>query len=68
MTAEAPSLRPEELPAVTQPPFLKALFKVASFSSVVSRGNSSVSKPSTGTICSLNLPSAMAFFARSWLL
>ena len=40
--AAAPSLMPEELPAVTVPSFIKAGFNVASFSSDVCRGCSSV--------------------------
>ena len=69
---------PEALPAVTVPPSrLKAGFSLASFSMVVpGLTYSSVSKTmgspffwgmTTGTISSLNLPSAMAAAARVWL-
>ena len=75
--AAAPSLIPEALPAVTMPSFLKAGFRRARVSTVVpGRGPSSVSTitepflplTSTGTISSLNLPSAMAFSHFCWLL
>jgi len=67
---------PEALPAVTKPFSLNAGFIFASVSTVVSaRTCSSVSNTvtpprvliSTGTICSLNRPAAMAADARRWL-
>ncbi|MNX33560.1 hypothetical protein D3C86_637870 [compost metagenome] len=67
---------PEALPAVTRPSFLKAGFIFDSVSTVVSaRTCSSVSNSttplrvftSTGTICSLKRPAAMAAAARCWL-
>jgi len=65
-TAAAASLRPQELPAVTDPPFLNTGFKLASFSSVEALGPSSVSKItvpfrvliSIGRISSLKTPEA----------
>ena len=59
--AAAPSLMPLALPGVTMPSFLKAGRSLASWSGVLARGNSSVSKTRssrrsrtvTGTICSL---------------
>ena len=75
-TAAAASLTPEALPAVTVPSFLKAGRIFARSSRVdVGRMCSSVSmitEPlrlliSTGTICSLKRPSAMAAAARRWL-
>ena len=42
--AAAPSFIPEEFPAVTVPSFIKAGFNCASFSMVVLRGCSSISK------------------------
>jgi len=76
-TAAAPSLIPEALAAVTVPSFLKAGFRPASFSAVVSpRGCSSVSKRigspffagiSTATISSLNFPAFIAAAVLFWL-
>ncbi len=76
-TAEAPSLMPGALPAVTVPPSLKAGRSFASVSIVVSRrGHSSASKVTvapflpgmtTGTISSLNLPASIAAIALRWL-
>ena len=71
--ADAPSLTPDALPAVTVPPFLKAGFMAASFSMEMSlRGCSSVSmmigpflvSMVTGTISSLKVPFCMAEMAR----
>ncbi|MNI33975.1 hypothetical protein D3C73_879470 [compost metagenome] len=67
-TAAAPSFRPDALPAVTVPSFLKAGLRPARTSSVVARGFSSVSTMMsplrvlivTGTISALNRPSAIA--------
>ena len=69
-TAAAPSLIPEELPAVIVPSCWKAGLSLASDSAVVSgRGCSSVAQMlsapfrsliATGTISAWNLPSAMA--------
>ncbi len=42
--AAAPSLMPDEFPAVTVPSFIKAGFNEASFSREVSRGCSSIEK------------------------
>ncbi len=75
-TATPPSFSPDEFPAVTVPPFLKAGFRAASFSRVVARGCSSRSKTTgspflwgtfTATISSLKNPDSMARIARSWL-
>ena len=75
-TAAAPSLIPEELPAVTIPSFLNAGRSFARPSAVIpALGPSSVSNTtvsfffliSTGTISSLNLPSALAFSHFCWL-
>ncbi len=75
-SAAAPSLMPEALPAVTVPSFLKAGLSLASLSSEVWRGCSSVSNStgsplrcgtSTATISSLKRPAAMAASARCWL-
>ena len=72
-TADAPSLTPGALPAVTVPPSLKAGFSLPRDSSEVSsRTGSSVSKItggpflcliSTGTISSRNFPDLMAALA-----
>ena len=66
----APSLIPEEFPAVTVPFFLKTGFSVASFSMVVSLlGPSSTFTPSArsgvgvGTTSPSNLPSSIALTA-----
>ena len=76
MIAAAASLIPEELAAVTIPSGLNAGRRPLMFSFVTPfLGPSSVSKIkvsfffliSTGTISSLNLPSAMAFSAFCWL-
>ena len=70
ISAAAPSLIPDALPAVTIPSFLNAGRSFARPSFVIPlRGPSSVSTrivsffffTSTGTISSLNLPSAIAF-------
>ncbi len=76
-TAAAPSLRPEEFPAVTVPPALNAAGSLASISSVVSgRGCSSSSTrvvgplrrgTSTGTTSCANRPARNASPARRWL-
>ncbi len=75
-TAAAPSLIPDALPAVTVPSFLNAVLSFERLSFVVpALGPSSVSTitvsflvlTSTGTISSLNLPSAIAFAAFCWL-
>ena len=76
--AAAPSLIPEALPAVTTPPSTPLQhFSEPRLSAVVpARGPSSVSTTivflrcftSTGTISSLNLPSAIAFSHFCWLL
>jgi hypothetical protein len=76
-SAAAPSLMPEELPAVTVPSFAKAGFNALSFSAVVpARGYSSrltlteapfVWGTSTATISRSNLPALMASPARRWL-
>ncbi len=76
--AAAPSLMPEELPAVTVPPSLKAGFNFARSSKVTSsRGCSSVSKLisslffifiDTGIISFLKYPFLMASQAFCWLL
>ncbi len=75
--AAAPSLRPEELPAVTVPLFRNAGLSAASASSVSPlRGCSSVVNSTvspflpfngTGMISSLNLPPSMAATALEWL-
>ena len=62
--AAAPSLMPAELPAVTEPSFIKAGFNAASFSKLVCLGCSSMENKdgclfsviSTGTISSFHLP------------
>ena len=75
-SADAPSLMPLALPAVTVPLATNAGFSAASFSSVVSgRGCSSRSTScllpaaavSTATSSSSNAPSAAAQAARRWL-
>ena len=69
-------MRPDALPAVTLPPFLKTAGRAASCSMLVWRGYSSTAKTSggplragtsTGTISSSNRPDSMAAKARSWL-
>ena len=68
-TAAAPSLRGQELAAVTVPPSRKTGFSWASFSSGVSRGDSSLSKRTgspffwgtgTATISAWNFPASSA--------
>ncbi len=76
-TAQAPSLTPEALPAVTVPSGLTTPLSLDSDSSVVSaRGCSSLSTTSglpffcgivTGTISSARRPSFIAAAARCWL-
>ena len=76
-SAAAPSLIPDEFPAVTVPPGRNAGRSAASRSSVVSgRGCSSVSTTAgaprgrgivTGTISSANRPAPIAAAARCWL-
>ena len=76
-SAEAPSLMPLELPAVTEPSAAKAGFSAASLATVTSgRGCSSRSTTTgspffcgivTGTISSVKMPSAIACEARRWL-
>ena len=76
-TAAAPSLIPDALPAVTNPPsFPEQHFSFESDSAVVpARGPSSVTKSTmsfftltgTGTISSLNLPAAIAASHFCWL-
>ena len=75
ISAAAPSLTPDELPAVTVPPTLKAGLSAASFSSELSLlGPSSVASPSgfsgvgTGKISPLNRPASMALIAFLWLI
>ena len=73
-SAQAPSLTPEALPAVTEPPSRKGVFNAASLSIVVWRGCSSVSTTTgsplrcgmvTGVISFAIRPDAMAAAARS---
>jgi len=76
-TADAPSLTPGALPAVTVPSFLNAGFNARNASIVVSRrGDSSVSNVtgspflpgiSTGTISRRNMPASIAAIAFLWL-
>ncbi len=57
MTAEAPSLTGEELPAVTVPFSLKAVLNVANFSKLEDgRGVSSTPTSPIATISSLKIP------------
>ena len=62
--AAAPSLMPDELPAVTVPSFVNAGFKEANFSRLVLRGCSStsinLSSILTPTISSFHLPASNA--------
>jgi hypothetical protein len=65
--AEAPSVNGEELPAVTEPPALKAVLRPASFAASVSRGQPSAVTSPTGAISAASLPSARAASAFFWL-
>ena len=74
----APSVTPEELPAVTLPSFLKAGFRLDSFSRVTpGRGNSSTAKlrvpflpsgTSMAMIWRARKPDSMPLPARCWLI
>ena len=65
-TALAPSEIWLAIAAVSRPPSTR-VFRPAIFSSEVSRGPSSVTKPSTGMISFSKYPARMAAWARWWL-